>query len=148
MSGVVDDDFVVRVNISARQLHEPHLVDLVAETLTDNGLPAAALCLELTESSLLVDPEGSVAVLAGLRDLGVGLALDDFGTGLLVDALPEAPAAQLVEDRPGVRVRVARRHPGSGHRRGDRAARTCAAITVTAEGVETAEQRDAVLDLG
>jgi diguanylate cyclase (GGDEF)-like protein/PAS domain S-box-containing protein len=74
-------DLHVAVNLSARQLADPELIGTVATVLTDTGLPADALWLELTESMLMEDVEGAVAVLAALRELGVHLSIDDFGTG-------------------------------------------------------------------
>src|SRR3954451_1623105 len=71
----------VWVNLSARQLGDPGLVELVADTLTRHGVDAAQLGLEITESALLEDAEGAVTALSSLRELGVRLAVDDFGTG-------------------------------------------------------------------
>ena len=71
----------VWVNLSARQLGDPGLVELVADTLARNGIDAAQLGLEITESALLEDAEGAVTALSSLRELGVRLAVDDFGTG-------------------------------------------------------------------
>ncbi|MBK5971290.1 hypothetical protein CCR91_21620 [Thiorhodovibrio winogradskyi] len=70
--------FFVAVNLSVRQLDEPHLVEDVKALLEAWKLPPATLCLELTESSLMADPQHCIEVLSGLRDLGVLLAIDDF----------------------------------------------------------------------
>jgi EAL domain-containing protein (putative c-di-GMP-specific phosphodiesterase class I) len=71
----------VSVNLSARELDEPGLVESVRAALTDAGLDPAHLVLEITESLLLVDLPRTVRILAELRALGVRLAVDDFGTG-------------------------------------------------------------------
>jgi diguanylate cyclase (GGDEF)-like protein/PAS domain S-box-containing protein len=71
----------VWVNLSARQLGDPGLVDLVASSLRRHDVEASQLGLEITESALLEDAEGAVTALASLRELGVRLAVDDFGTG-------------------------------------------------------------------
>jgi EAL domain-containing protein (putative c-di-GMP-specific phosphodiesterase class I) len=71
----------VSVNISARQLRDGDLVATVAEALERSGLAASALCLEVTESLLMVDPDHSEEVLRALKELGVCLSIDDFGTG-------------------------------------------------------------------
>jgi diguanylate cyclase (GGDEF)-like protein/PAS domain S-box-containing protein len=71
----------VWVNISARQLSDPALVNAVAGGLRRHGIDAAQLGLEITESALLEDAEGAVIALSSLRELGVRLAVDDFGTG-------------------------------------------------------------------
>ncbi len=51
--------FTLRVNLSARQVRQPDLVDQVGDALADSGLDPAVLCVELTESTLLVDPAGA-----------------------------------------------------------------------------------------
>lgn len=71
----------VAVNLSARQLRDPRLLEIVRESLRAHGLPADALCLELTESLLVDDPETAAELLSSLGREGVRLAIDDFGTG-------------------------------------------------------------------
>ncbi|MGY0197524.1 putative bifunctional diguanylate cyclase/phosphodiesterase [Leptothrix sp. BB-4] len=71
----------VSVNLSARDFHDPALLDWISATLRRHQLPAEALTLELTESALLDRRTDTLADLAALRALGVRLALDDFGTG-------------------------------------------------------------------
>jgi diguanylate cyclase (GGDEF)-like protein/PAS domain S-box-containing protein len=68
------------VNVSSRQL-TAYTVDLVATVLEETGLEPDRLWLEITESALVVDPDGAGQVLSALRGLGVHLAIDDFGTG-------------------------------------------------------------------
>jgi predicted signal transduction protein with EAL and GGDEF domain len=72
---------VMSVNLSALQLSDPQLLTMVRSTLQESGLEPGDLKLELTESSLMGDPERSQHVLIGLKQLGVQLSLDDFGTG-------------------------------------------------------------------
>jgi len=69
------------VNVSARQVASPGMVDAVARALADSGLAPEALGLEITEGLLLEDSSGTLATLRALQDLGVRLVLDDFGTG-------------------------------------------------------------------
>ena len=69
------------VNVAARQLREPSFVDEVAAVLAETGWPAELLQLELTESALMGTPDGSLAALHALADMGVCIAIDDFGTG-------------------------------------------------------------------
>jgi diguanylate cyclase (GGDEF)-like protein/PAS domain S-box-containing protein len=71
----------VTVNLSARQLGDPHLLDDVANALRVAGLRRDQLVLELTESTLLANSEETVGILTALKLLGVRLAIDDFGTG-------------------------------------------------------------------
>jgi diguanylate cyclase (GGDEF)-like protein len=74
-------DFKMSVNLSARQLYDPTLVDKIASTLAFNGLRPEVLCLELTESCLMGSVQESQEQLQRLRRLGVGISIDDFGTG-------------------------------------------------------------------
>ena len=71
----------VSVNLSARQLAHPGIVDHVVEALDSTGLPAGRLWLELTETALLEEADSPLPVLHELKALGVLLVLDDFGTG-------------------------------------------------------------------
>ena len=74
-------DVRLTVNVSARQLQAPRLVESVATTLRAHQLEARHLTIELTESVRIDDADRTVAKLQLLRDMGVGLAVDDFGTG-------------------------------------------------------------------
>ncbi len=71
----------VSVNLSGIQLQRPGLVESVRDALTESSLPAESLELEITESTLMRDPEQVLTVLKELKSLGVQLAVDDFGTG-------------------------------------------------------------------
>jgi diguanylate cyclase (GGDEF)-like protein len=71
----------VCVNLAARQLADPGLVAMVSSGLSAEGADPAGLLFEVTETDVMRDAEGVIAVLQGLRDLGVGVCLDDFGTG-------------------------------------------------------------------
>jgi len=72
---------LVSVNLSTRQLLDPQLVNVIADTLQTQGLAPAWLCMEVTETALLADSLAANSVLDGIHALGVQLALDDFGTG-------------------------------------------------------------------
>jgi diguanylate cyclase (GGDEF)-like protein/PAS domain S-box-containing protein len=74
-------DLRISVNLSARQLAQPELAELVMAALTDAGLSPEALCLEITETALMSDPTRAACVLEDIHRLGVEIALDDFGTG-------------------------------------------------------------------
>ena len=69
------------VNLSAKQIQQPDLIDDVREALADSGLDPRCLTLEITESMLMIDTDSTIAKLNALKDLGVKLAVDDFGTG-------------------------------------------------------------------
>lgn len=71
----------VAVNISPKQFIQEDFADLVARTLECTGADPGGICLEITESVLMDDLDGTVATLKALKSLGVQLAVDDFGTG-------------------------------------------------------------------
>src|SRR5690606_28665103 len=71
----------VAVNVSARNLYEPDLVDWLEELLREEGFPGERLTLEITESLLMDDPLLARDVLTRLKAMGVSLSIDDFGTG-------------------------------------------------------------------
>ncbi|MCB1015651.1 MAG: EAL domain-containing protein [Acidimicrobiales bacterium] len=130
-------DLVVSVNLSARNLHDPGLSGQLRDVLERQGLPARHLQLELTESSIMDDPERALTVLRELDELGVRLAVDDFGTGYSSLAyLQRLPVDEIKIDRSFV--------SGMAERPADEVI-VCSTIelgrnlglTVTAEGVET-----------
>jgi diguanylate cyclase (GGDEF)-like protein len=71
----------VSVNLSGKQIIHPGLVHSVATILEETQLPAQFLELEITESTLMEDPEQVIATLNELKAMGLSLAIDDFGTG-------------------------------------------------------------------
>jgi diguanylate cyclase (GGDEF)-like protein len=74
-------DVTVGVNVSARQLAQPDFPQVVKRSLHAATLAPDRLCLEVTESALLLDSEHTAAALRSLRTTGVRVALDHFGTG-------------------------------------------------------------------
>jgi diguanylate cyclase (GGDEF)-like protein/PAS domain S-box-containing protein len=71
----------IAVNVSARQLRRRDFCETVANALTVSGLPAELLELEITESSVMENPQEAILILQRLGGMGVTLAIDDFGTG-------------------------------------------------------------------
>ena len=69
------------VNVAARQLGDRNFVSTVRETLEETGIDPSALCLEITESSLMEDSWAAGNRLHEIKKLGVRVAVDDFGTG-------------------------------------------------------------------
>jgi diguanylate cyclase (GGDEF)-like protein len=72
---------VVSVNLSPLHLSDPRLVETVRSALTDSGLPAERLTLELTESAIIHDRRYALNQLRQLKAMGIAIALDDFGVG-------------------------------------------------------------------
>jgi diguanylate cyclase (GGDEF)-like protein/PAS domain S-box-containing protein len=90
----------VAVNISVHDLQDPDLPDYVAQLLTRSGVAPDRLCVEITESALLADPQRARVILGRLRTLGVHTAIDDFGTGYSSLAyLKDLPLDELKIDR-------------------------------------------------
>jgi diguanylate cyclase (GGDEF)-like protein len=93
-------DMGVAVNLSARNINDPELPLRVAEALRRNKVPAEKLILEITESSVMGDPEQTLPILHELNDLGVCLSLDDFGTGYSsLSYLQRLPVGEVKIDR-------------------------------------------------
>jgi diguanylate cyclase (GGDEF)-like protein len=94
----------VAVNLSARQFHEPELVSMVASILRATGVAPNMLEIEITESMVMKDPDRAVAIMEGLRRMGVRMAIDDFGTGhSSLGYLKRFPIDRLKVDRSFVR---------------------------------------------
>ena len=90
----------VSVNISARDLMNRDLPDQVNALLTEHRVPAALLCLEITESGFMDDPAHAQKVLDRLFDLGVKLSIDDYGTGYSsLSYIMRLPVQELKIDR-------------------------------------------------
>jgi diguanylate cyclase (GGDEF)-like protein len=127
------------VNISARQLREPGVVDYVADVLARTGLEPACLQLEITESVAL-SMEASSGVLPGLRRLGVRIAIDDFGTGhSALSRLQEMPVDAVKIDRCFVQG-IEENSVSEAIVTAIVSMADAMGITVVAEGVETASE--------
>jgi EAL domain-containing protein (putative c-di-GMP-specific phosphodiesterase class I) len=90
----------IAVNLSARCLTDPGLLDTVAALLREKEVPPGTLTLEITESSAIEHQEHTIGLLLALRRLGVRLSLDDFGTGYAsMTQLQQLPVDELKIDR-------------------------------------------------
>jgi diguanylate cyclase (GGDEF)-like protein len=90
----------VSVNVAARQLDSDELIDDVHSALAESSLDPGLLTLEVTESTLMRDPDATTVRLSSLKALGVRIAIDDFGTGYSSLAyLRQFPADALKIDR-------------------------------------------------
>jgi diguanylate cyclase (GGDEF)-like protein/PAS domain S-box-containing protein len=94
------DSLRMAVNLSARQLQQPNLTNLVEAALDENRVPAASLELEITESTAMQNVDWSKKTLRTLRDMGLRISIDDFGTGQSSFAyLKHFPLSTLKIDR-------------------------------------------------
>jgi diguanylate cyclase (GGDEF)-like protein/PAS domain S-box-containing protein len=145
--GVVAPHVTVSVNVSIRQITAGGLVEHVRAALHDHDLPPANLVLEITESTLIENPELVSAVLDELLGLGVAVQLDDFGTGYSsLTVLHDFPGDTLKIDRSFVATMlerdgsaaIVRSIVGLAHNLG---------LRTIAEGIEREDQREAVTAL-
>jgi len=130
----------VTVNVSARQLAHPRMVDEVAAALAAAALEPGRLCLELTENALIEASPATRVTVDRLRALGVGLAIDDFGTGYASLAyLKRFPVDYVKIDRSFIADLGGESEDSAIVRAVITLAETLG-VTPVAEGVETAEQ--------
>jgi diguanylate cyclase (GGDEF)-like protein len=142
------DRIPVAVNIPTRSLLNLAFPTMVEGLLTEFGVAANMLCLEITESSAMRDPERCIAVLSALRATGVRISIDDYGTGYAsMSYLKDLPIDELKIDRsfiarmaddPNSAI-LARSVVELGHNLG---------LTVVGEGVEDATTGELLHDTG
>ena len=138
----------VSVNLSARQLAHPSIVDDVAAALAASGLPPSRLWLELTETALFEEADAPLPVLHELKAIGVQIVLDDFGTGYSSLAyLQRFPLDALKIDRAFVAEMTQDPRAAALVEAITTMARSLG-LTVVPEGIETEEQREALIALG
>jgi len=138
----------VSINLSAHQVRQPDLAERIRGALERHGADASLLVCEFTESAAMEDTLGTQHTIDALEALGVRLSIDDFGTGhsslamlrhlrvqeLKIDRLFVQDVATDTKSRDLVEAVVRLAH--------------VLGMSVVAEGVETAAQRDALLALG
>jgi EAL domain-containing protein (putative c-di-GMP-specific phosphodiesterase class I) len=135
------------VNLSARQLARPEIVDEVRDILAQTGLDPETLVLEITESVMIQDMELAIGRLTELKSLGVRLAIDDFGTGY--------SSLNYVRRFPVDILKVDKSFIDGVTEGGESSALTAAVIELAgilnlkpvAEGIERADQLERLLDL-
>jgi EAL domain-containing protein (putative c-di-GMP-specific phosphodiesterase class I) len=136
------------VNLSARQLLDPLVLEAVEDALRHSGLDAHRVVFEITESSLIEEGQATLDQLARLRAIGIRLAIDDFGTGYSsLGYLEQLPVDILKIDRAFIvdlptspkRATLLRAIVGMAN---------ALHLTTIAEGIETDEQMHAVRAIG
>jgi predicted signal transduction protein with EAL and GGDEF domain len=131
----------VSVNVSARQLAQAELPEIIRQVLADAGLSGTDLAIELTETALIEDSSVAAASLRELRSLGVTILLDDFGTGYSsLSHLQRFPIDAIKIDRSFVMHLGAEGDDDFAIVRAIAAMANALGLEVVAEGVETAEQ--------
>lgn len=138
----------VAVNLSPRSLHDRQLPSDVAHLLILHRVPAELLVLEIIETVVLKEDKVVDEVLAALRSLGIRLAVDDFGTGCsALTFLTRVPVDEVKIDRSFVMRMVDSPEAAAIVRTTVELGRELG-LEVVAEGVETVEQRRALIKLG
>ncbi len=142
------DDVTMAVNLSAVQFRDPGLRQLILDTLAATKLPPRYLELEITETAAMENTEMVVALLEGLREIGVKISIDDFGTGYSsLSYLQRFPINKIKIDRSFVRDIVTNQDSAAIVEAILLMGRRLDLICI-AEGVETLEQVDILHSYG
>lgn len=141
-------DLVVSVNISPKQFQDPGLCRFIEQTLAESNLPPCALQLEITEGLLMGDIELLLPVFESLRNLGITISLDDFGTGFSsLSYLQRFPIDNLKIDRSFIH-KIPENQDSVVLTHAIIAMANALGMSITAEGVENAEQMLFLTDSG
>jgi diguanylate cyclase (GGDEF)-like protein len=138
----------VSVNLSAQDLLDPELPDVLAGLLASHEVPASQLVVEITETAIIADPELALQVMFRLAEMDVKMSIDDFGTGYSsLSYLKKMPVSEIKIDRSFVMDMMENSNDkvivkatiGLAHNLG---------LKVVAEGVENQESADHLKELG
>lgn len=138
----------VSVNLSAKDLHDPELPDLIAGVAVATGIKPEWIILEITEGSVMSEPDNALAIIKRLNEMGYQFSIDDFGTGYSSMAyLKKLPLAALKIDKGFVMdilnsendAAIVKATINLGHNLG---------LMVTAEGVENKEIMTRLMEYG
>jgi diguanylate cyclase len=141
-------DLTMSINLSRKQLDAPDLVERIGQIIDETGVDRNNVKIEITESSIMSNAKAALAVLCGIRDLGVQLQIDDFGTGYSsLSCLQTLPVSGLKIDRDFIKglsqnpeqATIIRTIIALAHALG---------IPLVAEGVETSDQNTILRSLG
>jgi diguanylate cyclase len=147
-AGAVTGDFWMSVNVSPRQLRDVALPGVLGGALAAHGVPATAVALEITESVMMDANDVTDRVMLELRSTGVRIVVDDFGTGFSsLSSLRRHPVTGVKIDR-GFVAGLGVNAPDEEIVRAVVAMSTALGLTVVAEGVESAAQRNTLAAMG
>lgn len=138
----------IAVNLSAHNLRESDLLDYIIEQVNATAIQHELLCFEMTESAMMSDPDYTIGILNELAALGHRIAIDDYGTGYSsLSYLQRLPADELKIDSSFIFTMLENDDNESIVRSTITLAHNLG-LSVTAEGVESAELADALRKLG
>jgi EAL domain-containing protein (putative c-di-GMP-specific phosphodiesterase class I) len=139
---------MLRVNFSSTTLHHSGLAQHVVEMCTTLGLNPSQLCVEVTETSVMRDERLSMECLTAIRAEGIQIALDDFGQGTSsLSRLRSLPITEIKIDRWFVQP-LPGDHADRAFLQSIVSIANAFDFEITAEGVETDEQRQCLIELG
>jgi len=140
------DPLKININVTRRQLMEKNFVEKVIEYLSEYGVDGEFVNFEITESTVMSNPEGMVKTLEQLRDLGIQIFLDDFGTGYSsLSFLHRFPIDVLKIDRSFISGESQRHHAIV---EAILSMANALKVDVVAEGIENFQQLDQLILLG
>ncbi|MCU1355845.1 MAG: bifunctional diguanylate cyclase/phosphodiesterase [Acidimicrobiales bacterium] len=145
---LVGPDFMLSVNVSARELDAPAYAARVGEVLDETGLDPACLQLEITETALADDPRVFLDTLHDLRRLGVRIAIDDFGIGQSTLAEVQRIPADVIKIDKAFVATLGDGANGSAIAANVLSLAVSLGLVPVAEGVETDEQAAILTKLG
>jgi diguanylate cyclase (GGDEF)-like protein len=141
-------DLPIAVNVSARSFHDRQFANAVAILMETHSAAPQALRLELTESSIMAEPERAAATMARLRELGIQFAVDDFGTGhSSLALLRHLPVTEIKLDK-GFVLRMSTSPGDAAIVRSTIDLGRSLGLRVVAEGIEDAETLRILRELG
>jgi len=138
----------VSINLSTKDLHDPELPDLISGVAVATGIQPEWIKLEITESSVMAEPESALGIIQRLHELGYRFSIDDFGTGYSSLAyLKRLPLTEIKIDKAFVMdilnsendAAIVKATINLGHNLG---------LMVTAEGVENKEIMTQLMEYG
>jgi EAL domain-containing protein (putative c-di-GMP-specific phosphodiesterase class I) len=138
----------VAINLSTHNLHDPLFPGAISNALKEWDVESGCLKIEITESTLMADPQRALEILKHLRGMGVGISIDDFGTGYSsLSYLKRLPVDEIKIDKSFVQhmavddsdAAIVRSTIGLGHDLG---------LSVVAEGVENQETLELLTSFG
>jgi diguanylate cyclase (GGDEF)-like protein len=139
---------VLALNLAMRQLHEEDFISIVEQMIKDTGCKPEWLEFEVTEDEIMKNPENAIKILKQIRDIGIELAIDDFGTGYSsLSYLKRLPIDKLKIDRSFIKD-LPDDEEDVGITKAVIALAKSLKLSVIAEGVETIEQKEFLLENG